>query len=126
MINKIKNLILLFLFAGLLPLQAQQTETSNYTNNRYPLLQKPFVELPIGTIKPKGWLEEQMNRMAACMTGHMDSIYEKAMGQRNGWLGGDGDVWERGPYWTDGLLPSTHLKTGNNNKLHLFFVRGAV
>lgn len=92
MINKIKNLILPFLFVGILPLQAQQTKVSNYTNNRYPLLQKPFVELPIGTIKPKGWLEEQMNRMATGMTGHMDSIYEKVMGQRNGWLGGDGDV----------------------------------
>ena len=48
MINKIKNLILPFLFVGILPLQAQQTKVSNYTNNRYPLLQKPFVELPIG------------------------------------------------------------------------------
>lgn len=109
MINKIKNLILPFLFVGILPLQAQQTKVSNYTNNRYPLLQKPFVELPIGTIKPKGWLEEQMNRMATGMTGHMDSIYEKVMGQRNGWLGGDGDVWERGPYWIDGLLPLAYI-----------------
>lgn len=109
MIKKIKNLILPFLFVGILPLQAQQTKVSNYTNNRYPLLQKPFVELPIGTIKPKGWLEEQMNRMATGMTGHMDSIYEKVMGQRNGWLGGDGDVWERGPYWIDGLLPLAYI-----------------
>ena len=31
------------------------------------------------------------------------------MGPRNGWLGGDGDVWERGPYWIDGLLPLAYL-----------------
>lgn len=31
------------------------------------------------------------------------------MGQRNGWLGGDGDVWERGPYWIDGLLPLAYI-----------------
>jgi hypothetical protein len=31
------------------------------------------------------------------------------MGSRNGWLGGDGDVWERGPYWIDGLLPLAYL-----------------
>ena len=26
-----------------------------------------------------------------------------------GWLGGDGDGWERGPYWIDGLLPLAYL-----------------
>ena len=31
------------------------------------------------------------------------------MGPRNGWLGGDGDVWERGPYWIDGLLPLAYI-----------------
>ena len=31
------------------------------------------------------------------------------MGKRNGWLGGDGDVWERGPYWIDGLLPLAYI-----------------
>ncbi|WP_407946989.1 beta-L-arabinofuranosidase domain-containing protein [Parabacteroides sp. PH5-16] len=81
----------------------------NYTNNRYPLITKAYTELPIGTIKPAGWMEEQMKRMASGMTGHMDTIYEKVMGARNGWLGGDGDVWERGPYWIDGLLPLAYI-----------------
>ena len=31
------------------------------------------------------------------------------MGERNGWLGGDGDQWERGPYWIDGLLPLAYI-----------------
>lgn len=31
------------------------------------------------------------------------------MGKRNGWLGGDGDQWERGPYWIDGLLPLAYI-----------------
>ena len=43
------------------------------------------------------------------MTGQMDTIYEQVMGPRNGWLGGDGDVWERGPYWIDGLLPLAYI-----------------
>jgi DUF1680 family protein len=81
----------------------------NYTNNRYPLVTKPYIELPIGAVKPSGWLEEQMNRMRTGMTGHLDEIYEKVMGPRNGWLGGDGDVWERGPYWIDGLLPLAYI-----------------
>ncbi|MDR0758280.1 MAG: glycoside hydrolase family 127 protein [Tannerella sp.] len=81
----------------------------NYLNNRYPLATKPYIELPLGAIRPSGWLEEQMNRMRTGMTGHLDEIYEKVMGQRNGWLGGDGDVWERGPYWIDGLLPLAYI-----------------
>ncbi|MGC1240793.1 MAG: hypothetical protein WA874_04350 [Chryseosolibacter sp.] len=32
-------------------------------------------------------------------TGHLDEIYPEVMGKRNGWLGGDSDGWERGPYW---------------------------
>lgn len=50
-----------------------------------------------------------MKRMVTGMTGHMDSIYTRVMGPRNGWLGGDGDVWERGPYWIDGLLPLAYI-----------------
>lgn len=81
----------------------------DYLNNRYPLLPKPYVELPLGAIKPAGWLEEQMLRMCKGMTGDLDTIYEAVMGKRNGWLGGDGDVWERGPYWIDGLLPLAYI-----------------
>lgn len=80
-----------------------------YRNNRYPLQQKPYLELPLGTIKPEGWLREQLVRMSEGMTGNLDKIYEHVMGPRNGWLGGDGDVWERGPYWIDGLLPLAYI-----------------
>jgi len=43
------------------------------------------------------------------MTGNLDTLYELVMGSRNGWKGGDGDVWERGPYWIDGLLPLAYI-----------------
>lgn len=78
-------------------------------NNRHPLLTKPYVELPLGAIRPAGWMQEQLIRMKNGMTGHLDSIYPQVMGPRNGWLGGDGDVWERGPYWIDGLLPLAYI-----------------
>ena len=92
-----------------------QNLNGNYGNNRPPLVTKPYVALPIGNIKPAGWLEEQLDRMATGMTGHLDTIYEQVMGPRNGWLGGDGDVWERGPYWLDGLLPLAYIT--ENKKL---------
>lgn len=112
-----KQKIIFILFLTLLTtgVRTQENECLNYRNNRYPLLQKPFIELPIGSIKPQGWLEEQMLRMANGMTGNLDTIYEKVMGPRNGWLGGDGDVWERGPYWIDGLLPLAYIL--NDKKL---------
>jgi hypothetical protein len=99
-------------FLTLLPvlLMAQkETASANYTNNRSPLIAKPYVELPLGAIKPLGWLDEQMKRMAIGMTGNLDVQYSKVVGSRNGWLGGDGDVWERGPYWVDGLLPLAYI-----------------
>lgn len=54
-------------------------------------------------------MQEQLVRMKNGMTGNLDQVYEKVMGPRNGWLGGDGDVWERGPYWIDGLLPLAYI-----------------
>ena len=73
------------------------------------MLQKDYIELPLGAIRAEGWMQEQLVRMKEGMTGHLDKVYEPVMGARNGWLGGDGDVWERGPYWIDGLLPLAYI-----------------
>ncbi len=64
-----------------------------------------YSELRLGSIKPEGWLRETLLRQRNGMTSQMDSLYPEVMGTRNGWLGGDGDQWERGPYWIDGLIP---------------------
>lgn len=89
---------------------------SNYQKSREPLIDNPYIELPLGNIKPGGWLKEQLIRMQNGMTGHLDSIYPQVMGLRNGWLGGDGDVWERGPYWIDGLLPLAYIMDNDELK----------
>ena len=86
-----------------------QVVERNYKNNRYPLLRKPLMELPLGSIKPKGWLHEMLVRQKNGASGQMDVLYPSVMGKRNGWLGGDGDQWERGPYWIDGLLPLAYI-----------------
>ncbi|UJH67845.1 beta-L-arabinofuranosidase domain-containing protein [Allomuricauda sp. SCSIO 65647] len=80
-----------------------------YLQNRSPLKPMAYLELPLGSIKPEGWLKEQLKYMANGMTGNLDSIYPEVVGPRNGWLGGDGDGWERGPYWIDGLLPLAYI-----------------
>ncbi|HEY6082149.1 MAG TPA: hypothetical protein VIU45_01750, partial [Chitinophagaceae bacterium] len=87
----------------------KDTMEINYVQNKAPLLPKPYLELPIGAIQPRGWLKTQLVKMRNGMTGHLDSLYSQVVGKRNGWLGGDGDVWERGPYWLDGLVPLAYI-----------------
>ncbi|GAB4025703.1 glycoside hydrolase family 127 protein [Spirosoma koreense] len=85
------------------------TPFAGYTNNRHPLRPNPYIELPLGAIKAQGWLKEMLVRQKDGATGQLDELYPLVMGNRNGWLGGDGDQWERGPYWVDGLLPLAYL-----------------
>ena len=68
-----------------------------------------FGELPLGAIQPRGWLQEQLHQQAEGLTGHLDEVYPEVMGPDNAWLGGEGDAWERGPYWIDGLLPLAYI-----------------
>ncbi|TKC15429.1 beta-L-arabinofuranosidase domain-containing protein [Robertmurraya kyonggiensis] len=79
------------------------TETISKT-----LLESSFKSLPLGSIKPTGWLKNQLEIQANGFTGHLDEHWED-VGPNNGWLGGSGDSWERGPYYLDGLLPLAYL-----------------
>ena len=109
---RIKRLLLLlgvFALCARLDAQGIPGTTECYANNRYPLVRKPYVELPLGSIQAKGWLLEMLERQRDGATGQMDVLYPEVMGERNGWLGGDGDQWERGPYWIDGLLPLGYI-----------------
>lgn len=102
-----KRILLITLCIVALSINAQNN--TNYLNNKAPLITKPYMELPLGSIKAKGWLLEMLKRQKTGATGHMDTLYPLVMGERNGWLGGDGDQWERGPYWIDGLLPLAYI-----------------
>lgn len=102
---------LLFSTALLVTLQAnaQPGKDVTYTPSKAPLRSNPYSELPLGAIKPQGWLKEMLVRQKNGSTGKLDELYPLVMGKRNGWLGGDGDQWERGPYWIDGLLPLAYI-----------------
>lgn len=76
--------------------------------NRAPLADVPYQRLPLGAVRPKGWLQEQLRRMGEGMAGRLDELYVN-VDDDNAWLGGRGDNWERGPYWTDGLVPLAYL-----------------
>ena len=110
MMNRLGILLMVLLLGS-----CWQSETDNcsgndfYISNRAPLVQQPYMELPIGAIEPKGWLLDQLRRQREGLTGYLDEVYPQVVGESNGWLGGDGDGWERGPYWMDGLVPLAYI-----------------
>ncbi len=76
--------------------------------NRAPLQQNAFNPLPLTSVKPKGWLLEQLRIQANGLSGHLDEFWPD-LGKNSGWLGGTGESWERGPYFLDGLVPLAYL-----------------
>jgi hypothetical protein len=106
---KMKFILPIFFISIAITAIGQVKKSENYTNNRAPLRQNPYLELPLGAIKPQGWLKEMLIRQKNGATGKLDELYPLVMNNRNGWLGGDGDQWERGPYWIDGLLPLAYI-----------------
>ena len=72
-------------------------------------LDRSYEELPLGAVRPEGWLKEMLERQRDGITATLDETYPQVMGADNGWLGGEGDRWERGPYWIDGLLPLAYI-----------------
>jgi hypothetical protein len=84
------------------------TSLSSVIRNRAPLAPSAFYFLPLGSIRPTGWLRDQLRIQANGLGGHLDEIWPD-VGTNSGWLGGTGESWERGPYFLDGLIPLAHL-----------------
>jgi DUF1680 family protein len=66
-----------------------------------------FRPLPIGAIRPAGWLARQLRIQADGLTGHLDEFWPD-VGQSQ-WFGGTAEGWERAPYWLDGAIPLAFL-----------------
>ncbi len=78
------------------------------TRNLTPLRPEAFAPLPLGSIHPAGWLKDQLTIQATNVTGQLDELWSD-LGPDSSWLGGDGECWERGPYYLDGLVPLAYV-----------------
>ena len=85
----------------------EMTENNNYKGNPEPLRQNAYIKLPLGSIKPDGWLKAQLEAQAAGLTGNIDDFWPDLV--NSSWRGGNGEAWERGPYFLDGLVPLAYL-----------------
>jgi len=74
-----------------------------------------FIELPLGSVLPLGWLMNQLRVQANGLSGAVESVWPD-LGSTSAWKGGDGESWERGPYYLDGLVPLAHLLNSDELK----------
>ncbi|MGC9521328.1 MAG: beta-L-arabinofuranosidase domain-containing protein [Anaerolineae bacterium] len=71
-------------------------------------LQTPtFRPLPLGSIRPSGWLRQQLRIQADGLSGHLDEFWPDVRDSQ--WFGGDAEAWERAPYWLDGVIPLAYV-----------------
>jgi len=82
-------------------------ENINYKGNPAPLMQNAYIKLPLGAVKPAGWLKSQLEIQATGLTGNLDDFWPDLV--NSSWRGGSGEAWERGPYYLDGLVPLAYL-----------------
>ena len=75
----------------------------SYTGNRLPLKPLHFIKLPVGNIKPEGWLKKYLLLQKEGLTGKLGEISAWLDKEDNAWLLSGGDHgWEEVPYWLKG------------------------
>lgn len=72
---------------------------------------RALTPLPLGQLRPTGWLRGQLDRQLTGMGGALDEFWPDV--RDSGWIGGSAEGWERGPYWLDAMVPLAFL-TGDD------------
>ncbi|MEN6578719.1 MAG: beta-L-arabinofuranosidase domain-containing protein [Phycisphaerales bacterium] len=88
------------------PVPPTATTNDFYVSNQKPLMPSPLIKLPIGAIKPEGWLRRQLELQADGFSGHLTEISQFLKKDGNAWLAPNGEghsPWEELPYWLKGF-----------------------
>ncbi len=81
------------------------SKNTHYTSNRAPLKPSAFIKLPVGVVKPEGWVKECILRQKNGLSGQLGDISAWLQKKDNAWLSNDGKGawgWEEVPYWLKG------------------------
>ncbi|GAA3707781.1 hypothetical protein GCM10022224_086680 [Nonomuraea antimicrobica] len=81
---------------------AAATAGGLYTPNRAPLSPTPFLKLPPGAVRPRGWLAHQLRLQLDGLCGRYDQISGFLAYDTCGWVRPDQNAWEELPYWLRG------------------------
>lgn len=85
---------------------APQAKTAGgfYTPNRAPLAPTAFLKLPVGSIKPQGWLAHQLALQVDGLCGRYPEVSDYLKYDGNGWVDpSSNNGWEEVTYWLRGL-----------------------
>lgn len=88
------------------------TVNAHYGGNRAPLQPLYFVKLPVGAVKPGGWLRRSLELQADGLAGKLGEISVWLTKDGNAWLNPDGKGkygWEELPYWLKGYASMAYL-----------------
>jgi hypothetical protein len=91
---------------------ASAEHNAHYVGNRSPLLPSLLIKLPVGAVRPKGWLEQQLLMQADGFHGHLGEISKFLKKDGNAWLDPQGSGqygWEEVPYWLKGFGDCAYL-----------------
>lgn len=76
-----------------------------YHTNQVPLLPQHLVKLPVGSVRPGGWLLKSLQLQRDGLAGQLGEISAWLTKKNNAWLNKDGTGdwgWEEMPYWLKG------------------------
>ncbi|MEN6574987.1 MAG: beta-L-arabinofuranosidase domain-containing protein [Phycisphaerales bacterium] len=87
------------------PVAGAKSSTDSPRGGRFKsgLAEPAFRPLPLGSIRPEGWLARQLRLQTDGLSGHLDEFWPD-VGESQ-WFGGKAEGWERAPYWLDGVIP---------------------
>lgn len=83
-------------------LRAAGISNNNYDSNKGELMTTPFIHLPLGAVEANGWLRNQLFLQKNGITRFIETFPD--YDSTSAWKGGNGEDWERGPYYLRGLV----------------------